>query len=466
MTKEKPKKKYSFKNNFITYKSYINGFGDKNYKEFDLKSESIGLQSKIEDLMNNKKTNFTEDKAASHPQLRKSYSLPNFGLQEFADINDPPELYARDVEWDSSISKEDPLTVQHDFSGISKKYLYKNIIILGIGGSYEGPKLLLESLRDPHTSYHYEFITGSDREEFNYKTSFLKPEETCFFVSSKSFKTDETIENLKNAIKWSGDMDNFIAITSNKSEAEKYGIKQILEFNNEIGGRYSIWSLISQPVMAGTSGEFFSFNEGGHQADKDFLENKEYLGFIKYLSFSDIWLNNEMNINSRAVLSYIWRLRSFPNYVQQLEMESLGKPANKNSEFKNTGQIIFGGYGPTAQHSYFQLLHQGTQNICADIIASNEDSKSLAFAQALTQARLLSDGADDLLKEEEEINGNVPLNLFLLNKIDAYTLGYLIASWEHRTYTTAVMLQINPFDQFGVSAGKIYTKKYLRENGA
>ena len=173
-----------------------------------------------------------------------------------------------------------------------------------------------------------------------------------------------------------------------------------------------------------------------------------------------------MNINSRAVLSYIWRLRSFPNYVQQLEMESLGKPANKNSGFKNTGQIIFGGFGPTAQHSYFQLLHQGTQNICADIIASKEDSKSLAYAQALTQARLLSDGADDLLKEEEKINGNVPLNLFLLNKIDAYTLGYLIASWEHRTYTTAVMLQINPFDQFGVSAGKIYTKKYLRENGA
>ena len=104
-------------------------------------------------------------------------------------------------------------------------------------------------------------------------------------------------------------------------------------------------------------------------------------------------------------------------------------------------------------------------SICADIIASKEDSKSLAYAQAVTQAKLLSDGANDLLNEEEKINGNIPLNLFLLNKIDAYTLGYLIASWEHRTYITAAMLQINPFDQFGVNAGKIFTKKYLNKIG-
>ena len=118
------------------------------------------------------------------------------------------------------------------------------------------------------------------------------------------------------------------------------------------------------------------------------------------------------------------------------------------------------------QHSYFQLLHQGTQDICADIIASKEDLKSLAYAQAITQAKILSDGADDLLKAQEKINGNIPLNLFLLNRIDAYTLGYLIATWEHRTYITAAMLQINPYDQYGVSAGKIYTKKYLQDNGA
>ena len=109
-------------------------------------------------------------------------------------------------------------------------------------------------------------------------------------------------------------------------------------------------------------------------------------------------------------------------------------------------------------------MHQGTQNICADIIASKEDSKSLAYAQAITQTKLLSFGAEDLLKEEEEINGNIPTNLFLLNKIDSYTLGYLIATWEHRTFVSSVMLEINPFDQFGVSAGKRIAQKFLKKD--
>ena len=110
-------------------------------------------------------------------------------------------------------------------------------------------------------------------------------------------------------------------------------------------------------------------------------------------------------------------------------------------------------------------MHQGTQNICADIIVSKEDSKSLAYAQAITQTKLLSSRSDNFLKEEEKINGNIPTNLFLLNKIDSYTLGNLIATWEHRTFVSSVMLQINPFDQFGVYAGKMVTKKYLKDNG-
>ena len=208
---------------------------------------------------------------------------------------------------------------------------------------------------------------------------------------------------------------NFIAITSNRAEAEKYGIENILEFNNDIGGRYSIWSIISQPVIAGTNGEFFSFNEGGHQADIDLLEDDKYFEFIKYLSFSDIYFNNQLNKNSRAVLSYNWRLRSFADYVQQLEMESLGKVPNKNSEFKKTGQIIFGGYGPIAQHSFFQLIHQGSQELCVDIIAVEGDT--LAYAQAITQSKLFSKGANNL-KEIEKINGNIPTNLFILKELN------------------------------------------------
>ena len=347
MSNKKSEIKFNFKNHLIDYQSNLKGFNEKIFNEFNKKSEDLNLFEKIKELKDGKKVNLTENKSARHMQQREEYSVPNFELETFEDIQDLQTLMAlADI---------------------------KNIIVIGIGGSYEGPKLILEALRGPDLNYRIEFITGSDPEEFRYKTYNLKPEETCFFISSKSFTTDETIENLKTAINWSKDLGNFIAITSNRTEAEKYGIKNIFEFNNDIGGRYSIWSIISQPVFAGTS-SFFSFNEGGYIADKDLLENDKYLEFIKYLSFSDIYFNNQLNKNSRVVLSYNWRLRSFADYIQQLEMESLGKIPFKDSEFQKTGQVIFGGYGPIAQHSFFQLMHQGTQELCADIIAVKDNS--------------------------------------------------------------------------------------------
>ena len=429
MNKEKFKN-YIFENDVLHYKSFINEFTPEVFKEFDSKAEKLGLISKIEDLFAGNKVNHTEGLAAWHPRYREK-----------------------------NITNYNTFNTSETFKGV------KNLVTIGIGGSFEGPKLLIESLVGSSGGmFNQVFITGSDSSEFQEKTRNLNPEKTLFVVSSKSFTTEETLATLNDAIKWSGDMDRFIAITANKSEASKYKIKHILEFDKEIGGRYSIWSDISLSAFYElTKIGQNSFFKGGYQADLDLKKNEEYLKFLKTLAYSDIWLHNFKNKTSRAVLSYSWKLRSFPDYVQQLEMESLGKPSSKESEFKKTGQIIFGGYGPTAQHSYFQLLHQGTQEICADLIASKEDPKSLSYAQAITQGRLLSNGADDLSDEKERINGNVPVNLFLLNKIDPFTLGYLIASWEHRTYITAAMLEINPFDQFGVSAGKIYTKKYLSD---
>ncbi len=420
---------YFFEDEVLRYELHIKDFTDEIYKEFNLKSEEVNLLLKIEDLFSGKKVNNTEGLAAWHTKIRNEYSV---------DIRDQKynELFCA----------------------------AKNIVTIGIGGSFEGPKLLIEA--EGNTKKNHVFITGSDLEEFNEKTYKLNPNETVFIVSSKSFTTEETITILNKAIDWSGDINKFLAITTNKSEAQKYNINNIIEFDKEIGGRYSIWSDISIAARWENNLEWEkNFIMGGQHADKKIKEDNSYLKFVKTLAFSDIWLNNYKKKSSRAVLSYIWKFRSFPSYVQQLEMESLGKKSLNQSVFNKTGQIIFGGYGPTAQHSYFQLLHQGTQNLCADIIACKENLKSLAYVQAITQAKLLSNGADQLLKEEEKINGNVPLNLFILNKIDAYTLGYLIATWEHRTYISAVMLGINPFDQFGVSAGKIFTKKYLEKNG-
>ena len=426
---------YFFENDLLRYESYLKGFDNSIFNEFNSIFKELNIDLKIEDLFAGKNVNYTENQAAWHPKYRAN--APNWPSNDLSECLN---------------------------NGILDGVI--NIIVLGIGGSFEGPKLLVESLIGSNTDLNHIFITGSDSNEFIEKTSNLKKTETLFIVSSKSFKTHETLEMLNDAIKWSGDMNKFIAITANESEASKYNFKHIIKFDKEIGGRYSIWSDIAVPAFLDATFEPDNFLFGGNQADLDLQNNKKYLEFIKVLSYSDIWLNNSKNKTSRAVLSYSWKLRSFPYYVQQLEMESLGKQPNKDSAFQRTGQIIFGGYGPTAQHSYFQLLHQGTQDICADIIACKDIPKSLAYAQAVTQAKILSDGADYSLKNKDRINGNIPLNLFLLNKVDAFTLGYLIATWEHRTYITAAMLQINPFDQYGVNIGKAHTKKYFQDNGA
>ena len=449
---------FDFENEILSFKSNVNDFTKSIFNDLDSISKDIQLEKKINDLFYGEKVNYTENKAALHVLHRRE--LEDLGLFTIT-----PELH-------------------HKLESNSGSPKIKNIVVLGIGGSFEGPKLLLESLTSQKTSFRFEFITGSDPFEFEYKTKDIKPDETLFIVSSKSFTTDETLVSLKEAIKWSGDTDNFIAITANKEGALRYNISKdlIFELHDEIGGRYSIWSYICLPAYiefkygkSGIQGEYDDhgarpleecemFVRGAISADKDLIENKDYLKCVKTLSYRYIWLKNNQSVHSRAVLSYCWRLRSFADYVQQLEMESLGKQPNKDSNFKNTGQIIFGGYGPTAQHSYFQLLHQGTQNVAADIIAFKEDSTTLAYAQAITQSRLLSNGTKSTLKDEERINGNVPINLFLFNQLDPYTLGYLMATWEHRTFITAAMLEINPFDQFGVQAGKDSTKKFIKDN--
>ncbi len=445
---------FTYENNMLRYEFRNDDFSKNLYKEFNHKATELGLNLKIDDLLSGKDVNLSENQAAFHPKYRKNKGFINEFIKSDTDF-----ALDRDCLKDEALKNFVDEVVESNA---------ENIVSLGIGGSYEGPKLLIESLGHGKVLSHYKhyFITGSDRIEMSEKLKKLDPKKTVFIVSSKSFTTDETIESLKHAINWSGDMNKFIAITASKKEAQKFNFKHIAEFDREIGGRYSIWSRISFAaaffaMSAKNENTFDNFCLGGSIADS-LIYDECYQKFVKMLAFSDIWFHNVKEKNTRAILSYDWKLRSLPNYFQQLEMESLGKRPNKNSEFKKTGQIIFGGYGPTAQHSYFQLLHQGTQNICADIILNSENKyDSLAYSQGITQARLLSEGATTILKDEEIINGNVPVNLFIFDGIDAKKLGFLIATWEYRVFITSVMLQINPFDQFGVNAGKIYTKKYL-----
>ncbi|MDA9611428.1 hypothetical protein N9S44_04020 [Gammaproteobacteria bacterium] len=447
----------NFASNALKYKSLLKGFNKEIYNLFDSHFDSLNLSEQIQKLFHGAIVNPTEKQSAIHHAYREAYS------------DKPNNLLPKDVLGLCSESINTCIKLKNDLfdRGI------KNIVTIGIGGSFEGPKLLIETLTTEHKrSFNHIFLTGPDVIEFSEMIEPLNQEETFFIVSSKSFSTDETIQSIKLSKEWSGmrcDFDeHFIAVTSQPKKAEAFGFsnKNIIQFPNEIGGRYSIWSPISLPAILELGEQFIEFLKGGLLADAQFLNDEKYQKFLKTLSYSDIWYNNFLDKGTRVLLTYSWKMRFFTDYAQQLEMESIGKQPNKDSIFQKTGQIVFGGFGSTAQHSYFQLLHQGTTSVCADVftIADNKEKNKLLFAQSHAQSNLLANGADTELQEFEKVNGNIPTNLFTLESLNPFNFGYLIATWEHRTFLTSQMLQINPFDQYGVSAGKIFTKKYLEEH--
>ena len=449
----------NFASKALKYKSLLKGFNKEIYNLFDSHFDLLNLSEKIHNLFNGAIVNPTENQSAIHHAYRDVYS------------DNPNNLLPKDTLDSCSESINICIGLKNDLldRGI------KNVITIGIGGSFEGPKLLIETLTAEHERFfNHIFLTGPDVIEFSEMIEPLNQEETFFIISSKSFSTDETLQSIALAEEWSGlkcDFANhFLAVTSQPKKAQAFGFSDnnIIQFPNEIGGRYSIWSPISLPAILELGERFIEFLKGGSLADIQFLNDEKYQKFLKTLSFSDIWYNSFVNKGVRVLLSYSWKMRFFTDYAQQLEMESIGKQPNKDSIFQKTGQVVFGGFGSTAQHSYFQLLHQGTASVCADVftIAENKEKNKLLFAQSQAQSNLLANGADAELQEFEKVNGNIPTNLFTLESLNPFNFGYLIATWEHRTFLTSQMLQINPFDQYGVSAGKIFTKKYLEEHGS
>ena len=437
-TQSKKKFSLSYKSDFLEYKSYLSNFSSEQYQLFDDLHTELAVQDSVHNLFAGVIVNQTENRPALHHQYRVSDPIPEFNFKKICA----------------------PLLQK------IKKEKYKNIITFGIGGSYEGPKLLQEFLLNPASDINYSFVSGPDKNEFNAIVKPLLGEKNLYIFASKSLATDETLSCLK----WLGKNrtdKNSIVITANSEAARALGFSDssIVPFSESVGGRYSIWSPIS--LTASVENNFTGFLQGGGLADSlisgSSLDAKKYQKLIKTLAFSDIWFANFCNKKNRVVLTYNWQLRSLANYIQQLEMESLGKPSNKESVFQETGQTIFGGFGSTAQHSYFQLLHQGTAQCSADIIYCPTAQSPLSNAQAQGQASLLSSPQNQSSDLLEVTNGNIPVNLFILPKLSLRELGFLLATWEHRVFVTASLLQINPFDQFGVAAGKTAAQKFLKK---
>ena len=435
---ETAKRKLSFKfeSEFLNYQPFLKDFSSQHYQIFNEISYQLDVQGSIVDLFGGEVVNKTENRSALHHQYRINNELKGFNFKQ----------------------------IIQPFIHRIKKDRYKNIITFGIGGSYEGPKLLQEFTQNQSSKLNYFFISGPDKDEFNSILNPLSKQKNFYIFASKSLSTDENLACLK----WLGhkrNKKNSIVITANSKKARTLGFPEdcIVPFPETVGGRYSIWSPIS--LSAALENNFSLFLEGGFSADKMMIgntkEDRQYQKFIKTLVFSDLWFSNFRNKKNRVVLSYNWKLRSLANYIQQLEMESLGKQPHPRSIFKQTGQSVFGGFGSKAQHSYFQLLHQGTAEFCTDIIYSDSSNSPLSSAQAKGQASLLSSNFKESNNALEKTNSNSPVNLFQLNKLSLEGLGFLIATWEHRVFVTACMLQINPFDQYGVAAGKLIAKKFL-----
>ena len=409
------------------------------YQDYSIEIKKVFLEiftkqevsQRLQDLLAGKIVNHSEQRAALHHYYRNSaFKRTGFDL-----VNAVETLQQKII-----------------------KGKYQNVFIFGIGGSFEGPKLLLEALSIP-INLNVFFITGPDKDEFNCIAKPRLTEKSLYLFASKSFTTDETLLTYSWLPKKLS-KEHFVGITANPSKAKKLGFLKhnILIFPETIGGRYSIWSPISAAVLDKRSSN--AFLKGARAIDDSIKGKGAAFRAIQEIVFYDLWSHNFLNKNIRAVLTYNWKLRSLTNYLQQLEMESLGKQPASNSIFQKTGQTIYGGFGSTAQHSYFQLLHQGTSNTVADVVHAKSPSSKLLNAQAEGQAMLLA-GKIKYTKGPDATNSNIPLNFFALQNLSPQSLGSLIAFWEYRVFVTAAMLNINPFDQFGVNAGKKVAQRIL-----
>jgi glucose-6-phosphate isomerase len=373
----------------------------------------------------------------------------------------------------------------------------KHIVHIGIGGSYLGPRLVLDALA-PYQSgdFHCHFIANIDPTEFHQVIAHLKPDNTLFIIASKSFGTQETHHNALAARQWfieqGGDINqldkHFVAVTANQQRAQEFGIQpaHIFPLWDWVGGRFSLWSAVGLPVVLGLGMEHFkALLAGAELIDKHFQQSPLAANMPVILGLLDAWYINFFNSQSQGVLPYASQLQQLPAYLQQLEMESLGKSVSRRGEFINTstGAVVWGGVGTNGQHAYHQLLHQGQRLIPVDFIIARQPayqladhqamlwSHCLAQSQALMQGKTLVQAKAELMAKglsQDEVNrlaphqvvsGNKPSNTLLMEQLTPQSLGALIALYEHRVFVKSVLWQINAFDQWGVELGKALGNK-------
>ncbi len=424
----------------------------------DLAQESQ-LPASIDALFKGHPINNTENRPALHTALR----APNDSIVEVNQHNIMTEVEtARQLM--NTISTK---IRQGEWLGFSGKPI-TDVVNIGIGGSMLGPVFCVNALSDyDTTSLKFHFVGEIDPNAFSRVSAVLNPETTLFIISSKSFTTPETLYNMKKALAWVNQPHHldkhFIAVTAQTKKAQHYGFKHILPIWDWVGGRYSACSSINLITCIAIGFEHFSeMLAGAHQMDLHFQNTPLSENLPVLLGLIGIWNINFLKKNNLLVLTYAENLEYFVPYLQQLDMESNGKSINKQGQRVDydTGPIIWGGPGNQAQHSYYQLLCQGTRKIPADLISVRTYDTEAINKMCHDHRRVLTQGvAEENLYHH--IPGEVPVNHISLADSSPKTLGSLIALYEHKVFVQGIIWNINSFDQPGVESSKKAFREYV-----
>lgn len=427
-------------------------------------AQSVDLKGKINSLFDGTPINVSENRSALHTALRdKTHASVLVNGKNVAPlIHDTLEKMRHIVEQIHS----------GEWTGATGKPI-KHIINFGIGGSYLGPLMCTQALKDYAVSnLQFHFVSTGDQTHLQDVLQQVDPESSLCIISSKSFTTLETFTNANIIMNWMkeriGDdalTKHFIAITAASEKAVAFGIpsNHILPLWEWVGGRYSIWSAIGLPLMLMIGYSHFSdFLEGAYEMDQHFYHADFSHNMPVLLALIGIWYINFFGVSAHAIVPYAYRLRKLIAYLQQADMESNGKSVNLLGDpiHYSTGPIIFGEEGCNGQHAYHQLLHQGKHLIPVDFIligkshCDHGNHQAILLASGLSQAQALMYGKQDPNVPHRAIPGNRPSNTLYLDQLSPKHLGALIALYEHKIFVQGAIWNINSFDQWGVELGK------------
>ncbi|MDR3330670.1 MAG: glucose-6-phosphate isomerase [Endomicrobium sp.] len=436
------------------------------------------------------KINWTEKRAVLHTALRNRSNLPVYvdGKNVMPCIN---AVFAKMKRFANG------LRYSKSLGATGKKIT--DIVNIGIGGSDLGPKMVCEALKYYADGPDVHFVSNIDATDIFEVLKKLNPETTFFIIASKTFTTLETISNASTAKSWISNklghkavVNHFAALSTNVKKVIEFGIDEnnMFEFWDFVGGRYSLWSAIGLSIMCSIGFDnFIEFLDGAYYIDQHFLNAPYEKNIPIIMAVLGFWYNNFFNASTHAVLPYSQYLHRFPAYLQQADMESNGKAINIEGDRVNyeTGYIIWGEPGTNGQHSFYQLIHQGTKFIPCDFIGfinplekiddhheklmANYFAQTEALAFGLTKEQvvrnLITAGVSfqdiEALTPHKVFEGNKPTNSILIDNLTPKTLGALIALYEHKIFTQGVIWRINSFDQWGVELGKVLANVILPE---